>query len=331
MAVVPPASAVVDAVPLPVGPRPGATRVDFAVGDRVQASVDVGTGNLLVTTTGLTLPGIDRDVQLGLDYNSLLVGSDSPAADGAAGTGWQMRLGADTRLVANDDGSVLYLAPGGRQGLYEPTSAGASSYTSPAGFKNTLVQTSAGWELSDHTSNAMSVFDTAGKLRTIRDRNGQQTTFDYSSSGAQRLQQITSTRGGPGARTVEVNFAYGVLGSLTQTGDDGTVRKVEYGYDDVTGASPLLTSITDPAGRVTNFGYDTADRLTSVTNTAGVQTTFGYDSTNRVTDVVRDMGEIAATTRFAYASDTQTLVADPNTDPTTPVATGPHTTYSLDG
>ncbi|HET7326438.1 MAG TPA: DUF6531 domain-containing protein [Nocardioidaceae bacterium] len=244
----PEASAVVDAAPLPVGPRPGATRVDFAVGDRVQASVDVGTGNLLVTTTGLTLPGISGDVQLGLDYNSLLVGSDSPAADGAAGLGWQMRLGADTRLVANDDGSVLYLAPDGRQGLYQPTSPGAASCTSPAGFTNTLVANGAGWELTDHTSNAVSVFDGDGRLRLIRDRNGQQATFDYSSSGAQRLQQIESTRGGPGARTVEVNFAYGMHGSLTQTGDDGTVRRVSYDYDFNTGGAPVLTSITDPAG-----------------------------------------------------------------------------------
>ena len=71
--------------PLPVGPRPNATRVEFRAAERVSASVDVGTGNLLVTTTDLTLPGVDQDVQLGLDFNSLLLGAGSALPAGAAG------------------------------------------------------------------------------------------------------------------------------------------------------------------------------------------------------------------------------------------------------
>lgn len=70
-----PAAQAVPVSPVLVGPRVNATRVDFPVGDRVQASVDVGTGNLLVTTTELTLPGTGSDVQWGLVFNSLLLGS----------------------------------------------------------------------------------------------------------------------------------------------------------------------------------------------------------------------------------------------------------------
>ena len=106
--------------PLPVGPRPNATRVDFRAAERVAASVDVGTGNLLVTTTDLTLPGVDQDVQLGLDFNSLLLGAGSPLPAGAGGKGFATRLGQDTKLVANTDGTVLYLAPGGLEGLVHP-------------------------------------------------------------------------------------------------------------------------------------------------------------------------------------------------------------------
>jgi hypothetical protein len=47
--------------PLPVGPRPNATPVDFQAGARIAASVDVGTGNLLVTTTALTLPAYEQN------------------------------------------------------------------------------------------------------------------------------------------------------------------------------------------------------------------------------------------------------------------------------
>jgi hypothetical protein len=55
-----PASAA-NLTPLPVGPRPNATPVDFQAGARIAAIVDVGTGNLLVTTTELTLPAYEQN------------------------------------------------------------------------------------------------------------------------------------------------------------------------------------------------------------------------------------------------------------------------------
>ncbi|GAA0584227.1 hypothetical protein HPO96_09715 [Kribbella sandramycini] len=69
-------------------------------------------------------------------------GQDSGAAlpSGSAGAGWAMRVGQDTRLIANSDNSVLYLAPEGREGLFQP--ATATTYTPPAGFKVAMVKTS---------------------------------------------------------------------------------------------------------------------------------------------------------------------------------------------
>ena len=161
-----------------VGPRPNATRVDFPVGDRVAASVDVGTGNLLVTTTELSVPGIGSDVQFGMVFNSLLLAPGSPLPAGGGGYGWATRLGQDTKLVANSDGTVLYFAPGGTQGTYVPTSSGASTYTTPAGFKNTLVKTGTGWSLTDHGTGSVTVFTTSGRLTSVTDRNGQVTSLN---------------------------------------------------------------------------------------------------------------------------------------------------------
>ncbi|GAA2018192.1 hypothetical protein GCM10009740_02410 [Terrabacter terrae] len=132
--VIAPSAQAAGVAPLPVGPRPNATRVEFRAAERVSASVDVGTGNLLVTTTDLTLPGVDQDVQLGLDFNSLLLGAGSALPAGAAGKGFATRLGQDTKLVANTDGTVLYLAPGGLEGLYTPIT-GTSGYTSRPGSR----------------------------------------------------------------------------------------------------------------------------------------------------------------------------------------------------
>ncbi|MEV6415351.1 DUF6531 domain-containing protein [Kribbella sp. NPDC051718] len=90
------------------GPRPSATRIPFSISDKVSASVDVGTGNLLVTTSDLALPGIQGDLQLGLDYNSLRLAAGAALPSGAAGAGWAMRLGQDTKLILNTDNSVLF-------------------------------------------------------------------------------------------------------------------------------------------------------------------------------------------------------------------------------
>lgn len=190
--------------PIQVGPRPSATRVPFTLGERVKASVDVGTGNLLVTTTDLTLPGVAKDLQVGLDFNSLSLGSGSPDPQGAAGTGFNMRIGQDTTLVENSDASVLYFAPEGRQGLF--TSNGAGGYLAPAGFKDKLVKNgSTGWILTNLQSNEVSAFDAGGQLTSVTDRNGQATTFTYSGG---KLTTITSTRGGTNSRKVTVSMAY---------------------------------------------------------------------------------------------------------------------------
>lgn len=307
--------------PLPVGPRPNATRVDFRAAERVDASVDVGTGNLLVTTTDLTLPGVDKDIQLGLDFNSLLLGAGSPLPAGAGGKGFATRLGQDTKLVANTDGTVLYLAPGGLEGLYTPIS-GTSNYTTPAGFKNTLVKTgSTGWTLSDHATRAVSTFTAAGVLTKITDRNGNATTLTSTT--------ITATRGGAAARKATLGFTGGLLTSMTQGSDTGGSRTVTYGYDTV---NQRLTSITDTGGAVTTLSWDGAGNLVSISDPSTTVVNFAYDSTRRVTAVEKGSATgTRAITRFTYPSTTQTLVAGPSTDQGQPVSAVPHTTYTLDG
>lgn len=146
-------------------------------------------------------------------------GNWAPVAS-SSGRGWQMRLGEDTKLIENYDNSVLYLAPGGRQGEYTPPSSGATTYTSPARFKNDLVKTSSGWTITDHASNTKSVFNSAGRLTSMKDRNEQETKFEYNTTGDKNLKKITSTRGGSGARAVSVTFVSGHLDKLTQTGDN---------------------------------------------------------------------------------------------------------------
>ncbi|MFI5734115.1 DUF6531 domain-containing protein [Kribbella sp. NPDC051587] len=91
-----PAQAAVSAVQTAqfTGARPSATRVPFSISDKVSASVDVATGNLLVTTSDLSLPGIQNDLQLGLVFNSLRLVSSAALPSGSAGAGWATRTRA---------------------------------------------------------------------------------------------------------------------------------------------------------------------------------------------------------------------------------------------
>ncbi|WP_184796946.1 RHS repeat-associated core domain-containing protein [Kribbella italica] len=300
------------------GARPSATRIPFSISDKVSASVDVATGNLLVTTSELSLPGIQSDLQLGLTYNSLRLAAGAALPSGSAGAGWAMRVGQDTKVILNSDNSVLYLAPEGREGLFKP--AGTTAYTAPAGFKVAMVKTSTGWTISDHSSNTVSTFNSTGQLVSIKDRNGQSATFTYT---AGKLSQVVSTRGGAGAKTA--NFTWlGSLVTIAQAGDDGTPRSVGYTY-----TAGKLTKITDPTSKDTVFGYDaTTGDLTTITNGAGKQTAIQYDVSHRVKKVTQQNPAGSAGTRFTYYSNGETYVADPNNTATNPVD-GPQTYYRL--
>ncbi len=300
------------------GPRPSATRIPFPISDKVSASVDVGTGNLLVTTSELALPGVQGDLQLGLTYNSLRLGSSAALPSGSAGAGWAMRVGQDTKVILNSDNSVLYLAPEGREGLFQP--AGATAYTAPAGFKVVMVKTASGWTITDHDTNSISTFNSTGQLVSIKDRNAQTSAFTYISG---KLSQVTSTRGGAGARTANLTWS-GTLATIGQTGDDGTARSATYTY-----TAGKLTKITDPTSKDTQFGYDpTTGDLTTITNEAGKQTAIQYDASHRVKKVTQENPAGGAATRFTYYSAGETLVASPNNTETIP-ANGPQTDYFL--
>ena len=331
--VAPAASA--SSLPVGTGPVPGGAFLTFSLTDRLQAQVNVGSGNLLVRSTDLVLPGMEGDVTLGADYNSRMIGSSIET--GALGHGWRSRSGIDVRLIANSgDTAVTFAAPDGVVGTFTCssgcTSAGAV-YTSPGVFKAKLVKTSSGWNLTAHDSGQVIAFNSSGKQTTVTDRNGNVTTVSYNSSGQQT--KITSDWGPAAIRVGATAYgSNGFISSFTQTGTDSTTHTVSYGYD----SAGNLTSITDPDLNQYVFGYDSAHDLTSIstpTTTGGVneQTTIGYDSSHRVTSLTRLIGPKStdvATTRLSYVSSTETQVADANTDQTQPVANVPHTTYTLD-
>jgi len=110
-------------------------------------------------------------------------------------------------------------------------------------------------------------FDTAGKLASIEDANGNATSFSYSGSD---LTMVTDTAG----------------------------RSLSLGY-----TSGKLTSVTDPESRVWSLSYDGSGRLYRVTDPtlsgSSYYTEFGYNSNNNVSSYTNRLGK---TWTYQYAS-----------------------------
>ncbi|MEW2426430.1 RHS repeat-associated core domain-containing protein [Micromonospora sp. NPDC047644] len=315
-------------VPIGTGPVRNGTFSTFQLTDRLTAQVNTGSGNLLIRSTDLALPGIADSLVLGAAYNSLLTGSEVPT--GSLGYSWRTRAGVDVRLIKADDNSVTYVAADGVIGRFTPSGSG---YTAAKEFKATLTADGTGWKLVEHDSGRQLFFTSAGQLDRSQDRNEGVTDYSYDGSG--RLTTVTTNRGAAGVRTAKVLYgSNGYLSAIEQTVAGGQYRSVRYSY----ASNGNLTQIRSASGRDTRFEYDSSRRVTRISggiqgSNLGNATSITYDSAHRVTSLTRAFQPqnptVGATTRWAYPSATQTLVADANTNQSQPVTSVPRSTYTV--
>ena len=250
------------------------------IDDRVTAKVNVGTGNLLVTSVDLSVPTVGGTRNLAHVYNSLALNPGATAAQSAVvGYGWRFSDAPDRRLLSHPDGSVTLISGSGNGATFT-----ASTYTPPPGLDVNLVRNPDGtWILTYLQTAQKLTFRADGLLTSDADRNGNTLTIAYPAGGGYQT-SISGTAGTAPGNTV--NLVYGGPGgrmsSMSQTAD-GTTRTVTYDYD----PGNNLYRITDPLGRVKTFGYDANRNLNQITNHAGQVTKFAYDSSRRVTSVTR--------------------------------------------
>lgn len=113
-------------------------------------------------------------------------------------------------------------------------------------------------------------FDSAGRITSQIDENGNQTLFSYGFFSGQ-LNSVTF----PGGRTFQFTYSGGLLTTVT----DVAGRTVSYSYS----PSGDLTQVEDATGGITTYTYDANHRITSITDPNGnviVQNT--YDAQGRV-------------------------------------------------
>ncbi|MFJ3386061.1 hypothetical protein ACIPNL_18025, partial [Curtobacterium sp. NPDC090221] len=162
------------------GQRTSATTLPFPITDQTNASVDVGTGNLLVTTSAMSLPGVTQNSTIGAAYNSRAKNvADSTTMDANR---WQYALAGAGNLTSNGDG-VVYTDAAGTAWQFTPGTT-VGTYTTPAGLQQTLTKvdnsTTHEYTLKGWTTNSTTHFNLAGQPTSIVDRNSNQTSFNTS-------------------------------------------------------------------------------------------------------------------------------------------------------
>lgn len=303
------------------GARPNATRLSFFVSDQISATVDVGTGNVMVAVRSLVLPGINESVQIGATYNHRGPGSGSTST--LAANKWTLDLNSAGYISQGRDG-VVYTRGDGSTWLFTPVTGSSTAFTPPAGLKTDLVKTGTGYTLTQRTSREVVKFDLDGKALSVADRNANTTSIAY---GSGQPVSVTAPAGPVAARTATLAFSSPTRTLTVSQSSGGQSRSVQYVKD----ANSDLVSIVDANGQTTSFTYD-GSGMTSITSPTGAVTEFTYGSDGlpfQVDQYNTTPGSPGtSTTRLEFGSG-QTLVADPNAD-SGEIAYGPHTRYELD-
>jgi YD repeat-containing protein len=159
-------------------------------------------------------------------------------------------------IVTGAEGSIILIDGDGSELLFEPPATSGAPFVLPPGDFSILEQIAGNTFRRTMTDQTVYQFDSRGELASMRDRNNNETRFEYNSAG-----HITKWVDPVG---LETTFA--------STGDCGV------------GTSPArVCSIIDPAGRVTQLKSDAAGNLIRVMDPDGSQRNWEYDARYHMT------------------------------------------------
>ncbi len=191
--------------------------------------VSLATGQLDYSHRDLVLPNkSSQPLEFTRAYSS---GSD---LDAGLGPGWsQTGLASASEFVP---GEVLVQRSDGRQDVYRAAGGG---YDAPSGVTDILQKVEGNFRLTT-LEGSVYRFDESGRIVSITDDHGLETTYGYSAAG--RLATITD----PSGQTL--SFSYDGTNHITAV-KDSTGREVVFTYDE---AGNLATT-TDALGGTTNM------------------------------------------------------------------------------
>ncbi|MFD7657434.1 RHS repeat-associated core domain-containing protein, partial [Actinosynnema sp. NPDC059797] len=258
------------------------------ISDRLELSVNLSNGNVMVVARDLTLPGTGLDLSVDHVYNSQGWGSDDFG-------NWQLSTGSGVGLWLWN-GSVELFGPNGYCLSFDERTGGG--YTSPPGIDATLTKAADGtFTLTFHDSQEKWRFDADGWFTSQSDRNGNTNTMHYTPDG--ETASITDSQGRV------TSFATNDDGRITAITDPSGSSFGGFTYD-----GGELTRFADRDGEQVALEYDDEGLLTRLTDARGGVYTLGW-ANERVTSLTKPLaGGTTATTTYAYGNGT--TVTDAN-------------------
>jgi len=217
--------------------------------------VNVGNGNLLIGQEDLAINSFPRHMSFMRVYNSMNSYSST-----SVGYGWTHSY--NSYLLIKDD-SVVYVRQDGA--TYTFVKSG-SLYTRPPGLKSVLKEDGGNYLVLDPSGIAY-VYDSNGKLTTIKDGNSNEIVLTYT---GELLSKVTDPWGNT------FTFTYDDKGRMTDL-TDGT-RHILYTYD----VFGCLDTVTDATGKVTTYTHGKKNLLYYLKDRNGDMKYFYFDEQNRV-------------------------------------------------
>ena len=224
--------------------------------------VQLATGAATAKRTLFKFTGA-RDWEFGLTYNSALAAAQDVA--GAVGFGWSHRFEARV-VVTGTNRVVRFNRTQACTFVPKEGSAGLFLSTDDASRYDVLVaQADGGWLLTRRDQSSWR-FDSDGNLVEDRDPHGRILALRYDGSG----------------RVILI---------------EDPISHTRLGFDYVFG-TPRISSITDFAGGVVSFGYDSNSLLTTVVNQGGKHVSINYGEHRELLSVTDDAGVVLVSNTY---------------------------------
>src|SRR5581483_2834694 len=158
--------------------------------------------------------------------------------------------------------------------------------------------------IQDETGTVFASYQYFGnELVGMTDRAGQTTQYTYYPDGTLRSMTLPSTAGEP-TRTLSFTYFAGPDGPLVASFTDaqGNVTRFNYNFNvdffgNIVGGT---TTVTNAAGTVTAYTFDSQNEITDVRDAQGNDTVYGYDQNKNLTSMTDANGSAIVRSNSTY-------------------------------